>query len=89
MKTSKYNKSAIMREAHYMRKVLKLTMSEALKMVWNNAKIVIANKEARIRKEQEYTKMAEVKAARIKMADMSYLANTLTSYYANNAYNMD
>lgn len=89
MKT--YNLSKIMKEAHYWKKVLGYTMSDAMKMAWRNAKSVVKrNEEARIKNEQ-YEKMFAERAKNTKVADMSYLANTLTNYYnrGNGAYSGD
>lgn len=86
-----YNKSKIMKEAQYWKKVLGYTMSEALKMSWKNAKRAVAIQvEAKIKNEQ-YEKMYADRAKNTKVADMSYLANTLTDYYnrGNGAYSGD
>lgn len=76
-----YNKSAIMKEAHYWRRVLGYTMSRCLKMAWNNAKTQIRLKEERIAKNEAYRIMKEKQAKNTIVTDMSYLANSLSSYY--------
>lgn len=86
MKT--YNKSRIMKEAHYWRSVLGYTMSEAMKMAWKNAKTKVRlNEEAKVRNEADRL-LREKVAKNTKVADMSHLANSLTNYYSrgNGAY---
>lgn len=83
-----YNKSAIMKEAHYWRSVLGYTMGEALSMAWRNAKTAIARKEKAKREYEADQKMRTERAKNTKVADMSYMVNTLTNYYnrGSNAY---
>lgn len=90
MKTaSKYNKSEIMKEANYWKKVLGYTISESLKMAWRNEKTKVRlNNEARIKNEQ-YEKMFAERAKNTTVCDMSYLANTLNNYYNGYGYKGD
>lgn len=81
MKANKFNKSKIMKEAHYLRNVLNYTMSEALSMAWRNAKTKVRlNEEAKARNEADRL-MRENREKNARVADMSYLANTLIDYY--------
>ena len=81
MKANKFNKSKIMKEAHYWRSVLGYTMSEALSMAWRNAKTKVRlNEEAKVKNEADRL-MRENRAKNTRVANMSYLANTLTDYY--------
>lgn len=89
MTSKSYNKSSIMREAHYMRKVLGISMSDALKMTWNNAKTVIARRIESLKKEKEYQALKARQKINTKVADMSYLANSLHSFYQSRAYQAD
>lgn len=81
MKTSKYNKSAIMKEAHYWRAVLGYTMSEALAMAWRNAKSAITREKEAMRKYEADQAMREERAKKTIVADMSHLASSLVDYY--------
>lgn len=87
MKT--YNKSKIMKEAHYWKKVLGYTMSESMKMAWRNAKSVVKRNEEAKAENEAYNKMYTERAKNTKRCDMSYMANTLTNYYSSNGYKAD
>lgn len=88
MKTT-YNLSKIMKEAHYWKKVLGYTMSEALKMSWRNAKKAVSIQVEARAKNEVYEKMYAERAKNTKVSDMSYLANTLTAFYRSGAYTGD
>lgn len=75
MKT-RYNKSKIMKEANRLMKVEGFTRSQALTLAWDKAK------------RSEYYLIIEVRQPKRTM-NMNALANNLTNYYANNAYNGD
>lgn len=83
-----YNKSKIMKEAHYWRRVLGLTMSEALKMSWRNAKTKVRKETEARAKSEAYKVMKQNEANNTRVSDMSYLADSLTNYYnrGNGAY---
>lgn len=87
MKT--YNKSKIMKEAHYWKKVLGYTMSESMKMACRNAKSVVKRNEEAKAENEAYDKMYAERAANTNVCDMSYMANTLTNYYSSNGYKAD
>lgn len=75
MKT-RYNKSKIMKEANRLMRVEGYTRSEALTLAWDAAK------------RSEYYLIIEVRQPKRAM-NMNTLANSLSDYYANNAYNGD
>lgn len=83
MKT--YNKSKIMKLAHHMVKFDGLTMSQALTLAWSKARRNEFYMIVEVHKLKRYT---NAKNGSI-MFDMNMLADSLTSYYANNAYNGD
>lgn len=89
MKTKKYNKSEIMKEANYWKRVLGYTMSESLKMAWRNAKKKIAIQEESKKKNEQYEQMYIERAKNTKVCDMSYLANSLINYYNGYGYKGD
>lgn len=79
---SRYNKSEIMKSAHFDVKYSGMTMSQALKRAWSVAKFYVQKDEE---SERELIKDNEIKGIQKKntrVSDMSYLANTL-----NNSYN--
>lgn len=84
-----YNLSKIKKEAHYWKKVLGYTMSEALKMTWRNTKKANTIQIEAKTKNEQYEKMYAERTKNTKVADMSYLANTLTAFYGSGAYTGD
>lgn len=75
----KYNKSAIMKLAHSIRRNEGLTMSVALKLAWDKA-----------RRSEFYWIISPRKRRNVKV-DRTSIAyqNMMINYYANNTYNMD
>ena len=84
-----YNKSQIMKEAHYWRKVLGYTMGKALSMAWSNAKSVAAANNNRVERAKIVAQNAAYRAKNTESVDMSHLSRSLKNYYANHAYNGD
>lgn len=91
---AKINRSEIMKQAHYLRKEMKMTMSAALKQVWYVIKYQIEEAKRNAARLAQYAKWeAEGEAKRQAQILANKSRNTqyasMDSYYANGAYSGD
>ncbi|WP_145996419.1 hypothetical protein [Dysgonomonas massiliensis] len=89
MKTTKYNKSEIMRKAWAIYKsghsIYSMSFSASLERAWEIAK---KNRSTEIRKAEEQVWANDWNNNNTSF-DLNILAPTLSNYYANNTYNGD
>jgi len=78
----RYNKSEIMKEAHFNKKYSGMTMSEALKRAWSVAKFYVLKDEESEKEIRIDNEIKEFQKKNTRVSNMNYLANTL-----NNSYN--
>lgn len=97
MKTSKYNRSEIMKNAwalYRSNRSFNWSFSKCLTISWNNAKVKIQNEEIRIiRAAKEAARIQAIydanMAASRRTSNEDNLYATMASYYANGAYSGD